>query len=82
LCGVYSRAASIRGNTVCQKEESFLQPSPDATVLFVPFRCTHPVPTPPIVPFLLKQNLSPKDIGRRDTEAERLIGTMGPKGLT
>jgi len=36
----------------------------------------------PVLPFPLKQNLSPKDIGRRDTEAERLIGTMGPKGLT
>ena len=34
--------------------------SPDTTMLFAPFRCTHP--PPPILPFLLKQNLSPKDI--------------------
>ena len=38
----------------------FPQPSPDTVMLFSPFRCTHP--PPPIPPFLLKQNLSPKDI--------------------
>jgi len=40
--------------------KSFLETSPDAAMLFAPFRCTHP--PPPIPPFLLKQNLSPKDI--------------------
>jgi len=39
----------------------FLQLSPNMAMLFAPFRCTHP--PPPIPPFLLKQNLSPTDIG-------------------
>jgi len=38
--------------------------SPDTAMLFAPFRCTHP--TPPIPPFLLKENLSPKDIAGSD----------------
>jgi len=37
-----------------------LKTSPDAAMLFAPFRCTHP--PPPVPPFLLTQNLSPKDI--------------------
>ena len=44
--------------------KSFLQTSPDTAMLFAPFWCTHP--PPPILPFLLKQNLSPKDIARSD----------------
>ena len=44
--------------------KGFLQPSPEAAMLFAPFRCTHP--HSPIPPFLLKQNLSPKDIARSD----------------
>ena len=43
---------------------SFLQLSPDAAMLFAPFGCSHP--PPPILPFLLKQNLSPKEIARND----------------
>jgi len=33
-----------------------LKTSPDAAMLFAPFRCTHP--PPPVPPFLLTQNLS------------------------
>jgi len=44
--------------------KSFVQPSPDAALLFAPFGCTYPLPTVP--PFLLKQNLSPKDIAGSD----------------
>ena len=41
-----------------------LEMSPDVAMLFAPFGCTHP--PPPIPPFLLKQNLSPKDIAESD----------------
>jgi len=37
-----------------------LQQSPEAAMLFAPFGCTHPLP--PVLLFLLAQNLSPKDI--------------------
>ena len=40
--------------------KSLLKTNPDAAMLFAPFRCTHP--PPPVLPFLLKQNLSLKDI--------------------
>ena len=40
--------------------KSLLRTSPDATMLFTPFGCTHP--PPPVPPLLLMQNLSPKDI--------------------
>ena len=40
-----------------------LETSPDVAMLFT-FRCTHP--PPPILTFLLKQNLSPKDKAGRD----------------
>jgi len=43
---------------------SLLKMSPDAAMLFAPFGCTHP--PPPVLPFLLKQNLSPKDIAGSD----------------
>ena len=33
-------------------------------MLFIPFGCTHP--PPPVPPFLLMQNLSPKDIAGSD----------------
>ena len=36
----------------------FLKTSLDAAMLFAPFRCTHP--PPPVPPFLLTQNLSPR----------------------
>ena len=39
--------------------KSLLRTSPDAAMLFAPFWCTHP--PPPVPPFLLTQNLSPKD---------------------
>ena len=41
--------------------KSLLETSPDAAMLFW---CTHP--PLPILPFLLKQNLFPKDIARSD----------------
>jgi len=41
-----------------------LEMSPNAAMLFAPFGCIQPLP--PIPPFLLKQNLSPKDIARSD----------------
>jgi len=44
--------------------KSLLRTSPDAAMLFAPFRCTHPPPLVP--PFLLTQNLSPKDIAGSD----------------
>jgi len=44
--------------------KAFLEPNPDTAMLFALFRCTHP--PPPVLPFLLKQNLSPKDIAGSD----------------
>jgi len=44
--------------------KSLLKMSPDTAMLFVPFGCTHP--PPPVPPFLITQNLSPKDIARSD----------------
>ena len=41
-----------------------LKTSPDTAMLFAPFGCTHP--PPPVPPFLLTQNLSPKDIAGSD----------------
>ena len=41
-----------------------LKTSPDTAMLFAPFGCTHPPPSVP--PFLLTQNLSPKDIAGSD----------------
>jgi len=38
--------------------------STDAAMLFAPFGCTHP--PPPVLPFLLMQNLSLKDIAGSD----------------
>ena len=35
-----------------------LKTSPDAAMLFAPFGCTYP--PPPVPPFLLTQNLSPR----------------------
>ena len=46
------------------KVRSLVQTSPDAAMLFAPFGCTHP--PPPVPPFLLTQNLSPKDIAGSD----------------
>ena len=37
-----------------------LKLSPETSMLPAPFGCTHP--PPPVPPFLLAQNLSPKDI--------------------
>ena len=42
----------------------FPKQSPETAMLSAPFRCTHP--PPPIPPFLLKQNLSPKVIAGSD----------------
>ena len=43
---------------------SLLKTNPDAAMLFAPFGCTHP--SPPVPPFLLTQNLRPKDIAGSD----------------
>jgi len=40
--------------------KALLKQSPETAMLSTPFRCTHP--PPPILPFLLKQNLSSKVI--------------------
>ena len=40
--------------------KSLLKTSPDAAMLFAPFVYT--LPPPPVLPFLLTQYLSPKDI--------------------
>jgi len=44
--------------------KSFLKTGPDVAMLFAPFGCTHP--PSPVPPFLLMQNLSPKDIAGSD----------------
>jgi len=44
--------------------KGFLQLSPEAAMLPGPRVETHP--PPPVLPFLLAQNLSPKDIARSD----------------
>ena len=44
--------------------KGFLQLSPEAAMLFVSLKCTHP--PSPVPPFLLVQNLSPKDIAKSD----------------
>ena len=44
--------------------KTFLLRSPDTAMLFAPFGCTHP--PPPVPPFLLSQNLSPKVIAGCD----------------
>ena len=44
--------------------KAFPKQSPETAMLSAPFRCTHP--PPPIPPFLLKQNLSPKVIAGSD----------------
>ena len=41
-----------------------LKMSPDMAMLFAPSGCTHP--PPPVPPFLLTQNLSPKYIAGSD----------------
>jgi len=43
---------------------SLLKMSPDTAMLFAPFGCTNP--PLPVPPFLLTQNLSPKDIAGND----------------
>jgi len=52
--------------------KSLLKTSPDTAMLFAPFGCTHP--PPPILPFLLKQNLSPKDIAGNDIMKLKVLG--------
>ena len=54
--------------------KAFLQPSPEAAMLFAPFGCTHsPSPAPP---FLLAQNLSPKHIARSDITSTNLLTSI------
>ena len=47
-----------------EPNKSLLKTSPDAAMQFALFGCTHP--PPPVPPFLLTQNLSPKDIAGSD----------------
>jgi len=49
--------------------KGFLQLSPEAAMLFPPFGCTHP--SPPVAPFLLTQNVSPKDIIGNDITSSK-----------
>ena len=53
--------------------KGFLQLSPEAVMLFAPFGWTHPPPH--VQPFLLVQNLSPKDIARNDITSLKLYDT-------
>ena len=63
--------------------KAYLQVSPDTAMLFAPFGCTHP--PPPVPPFLLTQNLSPKDIAGSDIMklkvSRRHMKSLGRKGL-
>ena len=62
--------------------KSLLKMSPDVAMLFALFGYTNP--PPPVPPFLLTQNLSPKDIAGSDIMNESLMtlmGTIGPKGF-
>ena len=49
--------------------KGFLQPSPEVAMLFLPFGCTHT--PPPVAPFLLAQNVSPKDITENDITSSK-----------
>ena len=64
--------------------KTFLSRSPDTAMLFAPSGCTHP--PPPVPPFLLSQNLSPKDIAGCDIMKLKVsrcrYATLGLKGLT
>jgi len=60
-----SNYAKIKRTEMALPTQSLLKMSPDAAMLFAPFGCTHP--PPPTPPFLLKQNLSPKDIAAEMT---------------
>ena len=55
----------------------------DIAMLFAPFRCTHP--PPPVLPFLLTQNLSSKDISGSDMMklkvSQHHMQSLGRKGL-
>jgi len=44
--------------------KSLLKMSLNTAMLFAPFGCTYP--PPPVLPFLLTQNLNPKDIAESD----------------
>ena len=63
--------------------KTFLSRSPDTAVLFAPSECTHP--PPPVPPFLLSQNLYPKDIAGCDIMKLKVsrcrYATLGLKGL-
>jgi len=54
--------------------EPFLETNPDMAMLFAPFGCTHP--PPPVPPFLLMQNISPKDIAGSDIKVSRWIWAL------
>ena len=64
--------------------KAFLQVSPDTPMLFAPFGCTHP--PPPVPPFLLTHNLSPKHIAESDIHvmklkvSQRHVKSLGKKG--
>jgi len=88
---VASKDVPRRGHAVCTNgppmpTKSLLKTCPHTAMLFAPFGCTYP--PPPVPPFLLMQNLSPKDI--RGSDIMKLsfmtdISAEGPKefqGLT
>ena len=54
---------------------AFLQPSPEVAMLFAPFGCTHP--PPPVLPFLLAQNVIPNDIGGSDNMSTKSADFSG-----
>ena len=59
---VFSVHSCIAGQPSAKEYVS--KAEPEIAILFAPFGCTHS--PPPVLPFLLKQNISPKDIAGSD----------------
>ena len=78
-------------NSIYAKEDRNSPPSANQVVSTAEPRCGHAIctlrvthPPPPVIPFLLKQNLSPKDIAGsevRKLKVSLYICAMGPKEL-
>jgi len=58
---------------------AFLQPSPEAAMLFAPFGCTHP--PPPVLPFLPAQNPNSKYIAGSNITSTKSKGLSSVKAL-